>query len=679
MSLELSHSYWYLMLGALLCAGLVYWLYYRDKNKSELKNSVKLFLAILRFSALFILILLLLNPLIKQSTVTKQKPIIAFGIDNSASIIANNANLKAEITNAVNTFTNSLQEKFDIRTYTFGKQSKIGIELQFDEKQSNPSAFLETVENNYTNQNLAATILMTDGIVNEGQWPELTAEKIKSNIYTIALGDTTPIKDANIDRLFNNNLAYLGNTFPVEVTVKANDLLNANTKLKISLNGNTVAEKNLIYNSKRYTHIEKFNLPAKQVGIQTYKVSLQVANEEQNTSNNIASFTIEVLDAKEKILILANAPHPDVAAIKQSIESNENYEINYALAENFSGTIEGYSLIILHQVNATVLAKYMALNTSLFYIGNQNNLQIVDLKLPLSNKQTEVEADYNKAFGLFSLSENTLATFSNAPPVYGLIGEYSTSSAFQSALFQKIGVVNTQNPLLAFCNVNGKKTGVFLGDGLWKWRLHDYKLHQNFEAFNDLIRKSTQYLSTKEDKSFFKINANKNIKENEALLFEAEVYDNTYMLTTDAEVSLELKNENNKIYNYTFSKNGNSFNVVAGVFPPGNYTYVATAKYKGQTYKKNGTIAISALLAETSNLVADHNWLYNISKKSGGEIYQLNETQKLIDALLKKTDYKIVNYEQKKLTELINIKWLLGLVLLLFTIEWLIRKRNGLI
>jgi hypothetical protein len=681
MSLEFSYSNWWILLGIILCFALTYWFYYREKEKSEIKKSVKLFLAILRFSALLILLLLFLNPLIKQESITKQKPIIAIGIDNSASIIQNkdSVNLKKEIETQIKNLNAGLEEKFDVKLYSFGSENTSGALFDFKEKLSNPSSFLEAVENNYSNQNIAATIVVSDGIVNEGQWPETVAEKIKGNIFTIALGDTTPIKDASIDRIFNNNLAYLGNTFPVEITIKANDLQDKNAKLKILLNGSVVSEKTLTYKNKRFSSVERFNLQAKQAGIQTYKIVLDQVDDEKNTSNNISAFTIEVLDAKEKILILANAPHPDISAIMQSIESNENYEVVYSLVDNFTGKIEGYSLIILHQVNQNIISKYLQNNVSLFYIGNAPNFQIADLKLPSSNKQTEIEADYNKGFGLFSINENTIATLNNAPPVYGLIGEYSVSSTFQSIIYQKIGIVNTQNPLLAFSNTNGKKIGVFLGDGIWKWRLHDYKLHQNFDAFNDLLRKSIQYLSTKEDKSFFRVTTNKNIKEHEPLIFEAEVYDNTYTLTTEAEVSLELKNENNKTYNYTFSKNENNFNVTAGVFPAGNYSYVATAKYKGQTYKKNGVIAISALLSETSNLVADHTWLYNISKKSGGQLFQLNETSKLLDLLSKKADYKTVNYSQKKLTELINLKWLLGILLLLFAIEWLIRKRNGLI
>ena len=37
-------------------------------------------------------------------------------------------------------------------------------------------------------------------------------------LYAIALGDTTPRKDLLISNLTHNDLAFLGNTFPVEIS-----------------------------------------------------------------------------------------------------------------------------------------------------------------------------------------------------------------------------------------------------------------------------------------------------------------------------------------------------------------------------------------------------------------------------------------------------------------------------
>ena len=40
---------------------------------------------------------------------------------------------------------------------------------------------------------------------------------------------------------------------------------------------------------------------------------------------------MEVLDARQKILLLFDGPHPDISVIKQAIESNKNYEVKTSL------------------------------------------------------------------------------------------------------------------------------------------------------------------------------------------------------------------------------------------------------------------------------------------------------------------------------------------------------------
>ena len=48
---------------------------------------------------------------------------------------------------------------------------------------------------------------------------------------------------------------------------------------------------------------------------------------EFSNRNNRQDVYVEVIDGKEKILLLALAPHPDVKALKSIIEKNENYVI----------------------------------------------------------------------------------------------------------------------------------------------------------------------------------------------------------------------------------------------------------------------------------------------------------------------------------------------------------------
>ncbi|MBK7667775.1 MAG: hypothetical protein IPJ32_10785 [Sphingobacteriaceae bacterium] len=77
----------------------------------------------------------------------------------------------------------------------------------------------------------------------------------------------------------------------------------------------------------------------------------------------------------------------------------------------------------------------------------------------------------------------------------------------------------------------------------------------------------------KADKSFFRLITKKIITENDPIEFNAEVYNQSYQLITEPDVTIVLTDENDKNYNYTMSKTGNSYFIEAGLFPAGEYKY----------------------------------------------------------------------------------------------------------
>ncbi|SFA56217.1 hypothetical protein SAMN04488511_115153 [Pedobacter suwonensis] len=50
---------------------------------------------------------------------------------------------------------------------------------------------------------------------------------------------------------------------------------------------------------------------------------------------------------------------------------------------------------------------------------------------------------------------------------------------------------------------------------------------------------------------------------------------------------------------------------------------------------------------------------------------------KIADEILKNENIKTISYEDRKYDELINMKWLFGLIMILLGTEWFLRKRNG--
>ena len=90
---------------------------------------------------------------------------------------------------------------------------------------------------------------------------------------------------------------------------------------------------------------------------------------------------LDVIDNKQKIAIIANSPHPDIAAIKRCIDNNQNYEVQSFLAKDFNEQPTQYNLIIMHQLPSSDLRSNNIVNKImeakvpvLFVVGQQTNL-----------------------------------------------------------------------------------------------------------------------------------------------------------------------------------------------------------------------------------------------------------------------------------------------------------------
>ena len=680
----ISNYPWYYTLLCLV-AGFVFSgaLYFRDKKNIDRSKVLLISLAGLRFVSVSLIALLLLDIFIKRLVNETEKPVIILAQDNSSSIVAgkDSTEIKTEYTKALAAFVNAVKEKYDVKSYQFDSETKPSESYDFKGKETDISNVFSDIENNYANKNIGAIILATDGIYNKGTNPLYSIDKLNAPIYTIALGDTIPLKDVWIQTINHNQIAYLGNAFPAEVTVNAIDLKDKQVTVSITQQGKLLKQENVTINSNNFSKPYNFILDATTAGVQKYTVTLSTLEDDKNKQNNTQSFIVDVIDNRENILILANAPHPDIAAIEQSISASQTYEVEVSLLDKFTKPLKPYSLVILHQtgnVPQRILAELKANNQSVFFIGLNAPVGILGIDAhSISNRFNDVEPSVQTQFSLFTISDALKNYLKELPAVKCNFGNQSISKGANALINQRIGTIDTDNPLLYFNELNGIKTASFNGDGLWRWRMRDFADHSNFNVFNELISKTVQYLSVKADKSFFRVFTKKIINENEALDFTAEVYNQSYEQIIEPDVTLVLKDAQNKTYNYTFSKKQTFYSLAAGQFSAGEYAYEANVKYADKLYTKSGMVIIKEIVSEKINTVANHQLLFQLSNKSGGKLVYPNQLEQLQKEILANSTIKSITYSHKQLTDLVNLKWLFFIIILLLSVEWFLRKYNG--
>lgn len=689
MKLLLNSPLWYVLL-CIAIAGLgAFLLYRKDRNLAELSTLWKRVLAALRFLSLFFLAFLLLEPLLEYSKKKVEKPIIVLAHDNSESMVFANDSVvvKSQLGESYNSLKAKLSADYEVVSYSVGDKVSENPTFDFKDKQTNLSEFFTEIQNRYYNRNLGGIVLASDGIYNSGGNPVFEAKKLKNvPVFSIQVGDTTPQKDLLIEEISHNRLVYKGNKFPVVVTVKAEQLNGVKTNVVVSKNGRVLGKKPISVNNDLYLTQSSFELESEGTGLQKYDVRVETVNGEFTTTNNYKSFYVDVLESKQKILILANSPHPDINALKLGFQSNENYEVTTNLAQDFKDKIEEFSLVVLYNLPSQNEGLSLLKDKEvplLLVVGNQTNVNSFNtLKkgITINNSKgfTEAQAYVNTDFSQFTISPGLVSFVNSFPPVQvPFTQKYSVSNSTETAIYQRIGPVKTKYPLLAFNKNGAYKTGMLLGEGIWRWRLQDYSNNGSSDLFNELIVQTAQYLVSKEDKSLFRVFRKTAYSENEKVQFEAEVYNKSYELVTTSDANMKIFNEQKEEFSYTFSKVGDSYKLNSGSLKPGSYTYVATSTSKGGKLTRTGEFSVEELKVEQNNTVANHQLLFNLSDVTGGEVLSISGLSSLDEKLKKQENLVDVIYQEKDVDDLINMKVIFFFILLLLGIEWFVRKRNG--
>ena len=693
MNLRFIQSYplWFVLFCLLLGAAYAAILYYRNRSAGFSRQLV-VFLSVIRFFAVSLLTVLLLSPLLQKFTRFVDEPLLIFVQDNSQSILSvpDSTYFRENYIKEMDGFLKELERKFDTRTYHFGESFRESDTPAYSDRFTDISAIFSGIKGLYSNRNVGAVVVATDGIYNRGLNPVFLAPGLPYPVYTIALGDTVARRDLVIKRLNHNRITFLGNQFPLEVELEAREMAGMSSRLVVSRGGETLITRNLQFRGNLQIETVLFELEADRSGMQRYSVELIPVQGEVSTANNRQDFFIEVIDSRQKVLILANSPHPDVGAIRMALDKNDNYEVTLSLIADFNGQVEGYNLVILHQLpaaNFPVREILQRLERNevpvLFIIGARSGISAFNqlrtgLTInPRSADFVEAQPALNPAFALFTLGEKIIHLIPQLPPLNSPFAAYQASAGAHPVLFQKIGAVVTEQPLMLFSEAGGRKTGVVTGEGIWRWRLQAFARAGSHQPVDELIWRMVQYLSLKEDKSVFRVKADHFLYETVPVIFDGELYNPSYELVNEPAVQIIITDEEGVNFTYEMGRTSNAYRLNAGTFPPGDYSFQAVASFGGELHQAFGKFSVSVLNLEGLRTMADHNLLFQMAELSGGEMFYPGQWDELAEAIIAREDVLPVMYSQKEFHELINLKAVFVLLLLLLSAEWFLRKWNG--
>ncbi len=714
-SFTIVGSYLLLIILFLSIVGITYFSYRR--NIPAISNSKKYFLMTLRIIGLSIILFVIFNPILNILTSQDIEAKISYFIDNSQSIAGlNNENIESinKLKKTVFELDNNADfYKFDNEVLKVNSSEYDSIDYQ-GSKTNISKVFSKISSYNYKDNNLAS-VLISDGNFNDGRNPLIDAEYIDTPIFVIGVGDTTKIQDLAVYNILTNRIAYINSAIPVDVSLELNSVDTGKVNVILYENSTPLdtIDFTAVKNQTNYNIV--FEYIPKTSGEKRITAKAIANFKEENIKNNSISEYVKVLDDKRNIAVFSGALNSDLSFLIRELETKDNISISkffqkkqneFYYSPNEKEIIESQLLIFNNfPIRSTsndliqrLIKELQKGKPLLFMFGPDidiNKLSLFKDYLPfevISHNQKEFQVQANLTAE--SVGESILrfdnvddSIWEDLPTLFKTETFVKLKSSSKMLLNLRMNNNILNESMLISSNVNNRKSIAILTYGLYRWKLLDYakKSANNnepeidiYKAFFDNILK---WLSIKDKEQQFVINTNKKeYSSGEQIEFNAQLYDDSYNPIDEGEVNLSFdENGETREIILTSIGNGKYKSSITGL-SKGTYNYKANAKYKNKVIAyENGIFNVGETPLEFLRTNMNLSLLKQLAEKTGGAYYHISEIDNIKDKIKEKVELKSIPSFTKQDITFREKLWILLIPILLFSIEWFIRKRSGLL
>ncbi len=688
--LSTQYSAWFFPLCLLVGAGYAALQYSAQAPWSRQLNYA---LAALRFTVVSFLCFLLLGPFVQSTTTRTEKPTVVLAVDNSQSVeLFAPKTVLAQATAGLGQLAKTLRGKgFAVETRTLSPGRAPGPDsLRFTAASTDLDQLLTGTRDAYDGRNLAAVVLLSDGLPNQGRSPANVDYPFP--IYAVAVGDTVPKKDLRLTDLAYNRVAFSGNKFPLEAELAFEGYAGGTATVELREGPRVLDSRRVALPAGRRRVKTTFQVTAPAPGKRRYEVRVVPQAGEFTALNNARPAFVEVVKGKLRVLLAGAAPHPDLKALRAALQTNDNFELTLAVpgvAPLKPGA--DFDVAILHQIPAQgglgddILAQVQARRVPVLYvIGAQSDLAAYNrlgtgLSIQPRGSQTDAVTPLpNLSFTRFDTDAEAAQRFAQYPPAAVPFGDLRLGPGAEAALWQQVGRVPTQRPLLVFGGPADARRATLLTDGSWQWRLSEAVAHDDRpEAYDRLIVRTVQLLTQNARKKRLDAYPTQDaFGTQDDVTLAAETYNAVFERIYDQKIDLTLTSDSQRVRRFAFSNAPDGAPLHLGPLPAGRYRYQARATLGGQAQQDAGELLVQNQPLEALESKANPNLLAQLARRSGQHLYNPAQLEKLTQDILK-ANYKPVISSDEDQKDLINLKWIFFVILAFLTVEWAVRKYSG--
>lgn len=714
MTLTFSYSPLVLVLCLLAAAGLTYWTYRRTVPAV---GRGRLYLLMgLRFMALALVLLLLAEPVLRWLQQETQPPVVAVLVDDSQSLglVHDSLDLAESVRTALrNTPLDALNG--EVRYFTFGQDVTAVASLdslRFGAVRTNIAEALTRVADDLRNENLKGVVLISDGQYNTGRNPLYVAERYPVPVHTVVVGDTTQQRDVQVRRVTTNEVAYVDAELPVQVGLRAEGYAGQQATVSLFEGGERRAVQTVTLPPGVAEVPLDLALVPRTEGLQRYTVRVNRFPGEVTYANNTTAFTVRVLKRKQRILVFAGAPTPDLAALRQTLAEDPDLEVTTFTQQGGGRFYEGTPPATFEGFDALVMAGYPGARSDpalvrriaaavtegktplLFLMGRQTNLSLVREAFadalpatPRTIRTGFVEAAFDvqangRVHPILNMGGVPDNGWHRLPPLTYSESSWTASPDARTLATVQVRGVALDDPLLIVRSRGQVRTAALLGAGVWRWKNMPDDLEDLQPFWPDLFANLLQWITTREDNRPVRVRPVRDLfGGGEPVQFSGQVYDESLNPVDGASVAVQVTTPDGNQLDYQMEALGNGRYILnAGALPEGTYGFTATGTGGGNTLGQDaGSFAVGALTLEFRETRADAALMRQMARRSNGLFLTADAVTTLPDQLNASGSLNPTVVAHEREAELWRRYAFLIAIIAFLGLEWFLRKRSGMV
>jgi uncharacterized membrane protein len=734
-NLQISQSFplWSALLFLLISSAIVIFFYYRiDK---PLSRRYRYILTGFRIFSIAGLIFCLLNPTLTKKEEIFKKTNLLFLVDNSQSMSLTDSEekttridiiKKALTEGSPKPIIEDLMNRFSVQLYQFSSDvsSVKELSLKAQGTLTDISKALLTAIDDWKGQPIAGVVLVTDGSYNSGEDPIKTVQKTGIPIYTVGVGQAKVIRDIQITRVEASPIAYIDHTFPIKVAINSGGYDGREVRITLnsvdSAGGSSLKDSAALkLDSKNGEQIVELQMKPQQEGILKLNIAVTSMSDELTTQNNVYTFFVRVVKTKIKVMYIEGKPRWESTFLNRALQKDPNIELSYLVVtkqggfypqsalKNFPTRNELFSsdVLIIGDISPSFfkgdqlsMIKDFVENKggSLVLLAGKNSFgdngfgesSIKDM-LPIDIGQggaRHLNSPFNPVLTQQGFSHPSTRLSDDSMENTAIWKDLPSLNSFYSGVGTKLGATvlaehqqEKGKPLIAFQRYGKGMTFMITSDDLWTWAFGVYTLGEDDSYYRRFWSGTIRWLSSVRTQAD-QVNVEpgkQTYTRDEKVNIKTYVYNENYDPVSDAQIKAQVRTPAGTLRDikFVFEENGR----YSAEFLPtmdGNHKVEVEAERLGRPIGKGSAeFIVQTATLEYQSTQLNEPMLKQIADISGGSYYNISNISELPQAI---KEIKESNISIKERSIWDNA-WMLGIVLVLLTTEWLLRKKKGLV